>query len=88
GFLQATAHQYQISQAELAALKLALQRHTAEDIASKLGISAAAVRKRLGAVYAKFDIPGTTPGKLEALRGMLADLYQGQARPASQVSAQ
>jgi WD40 repeat protein/DNA-binding CsgD family transcriptional regulator len=74
-FLQSVAAHHQVSEAELATLKLALQRQTAEEIARQLEISAAAVRKRLGAIYQKFHIAGTTPGKLESLRGILADHY-------------
>ncbi|NMF83956.1 NB-ARC domain-containing protein [Nodosilinea sp. P-1105] len=80
-FLQTVAQQHQVSKAELTTLRLALQKQTAETIADQLGISAAAVRKRLGAVYQKFGIVGTTPGKLEALRGLLAEhlaAYRGQ----------
>jgi predicted ArsR family transcriptional regulator len=49
---------------------------TAEEIAPTLGISAAAVRKRLGAIYQKFDIVGNTAGKLEVVRGILQQEYQ------------
>ena len=74
-FLQVTLERFDVSRPEMVALRLALQKNTAEDIASTLGISAAAVRKRLGAVYQKFKIPGTTPGKLESLRGILIDAF-------------
>ena len=77
-FLQATAKEHRVTEAELVALKLALQKKTAEEIAANLGISAAAVRKRLGAVYAKFQISGTTPGKLESLRRILVEIYEEQ----------
>lgn len=75
GFLQAIAEEHRVSKAELEALKIALQGDTAEEIAGQLGISAAAVRKRLGAIYQKFQIPGTTPGKLESLKSILLDKY-------------
>lgn len=79
GFLQAITDSNRVSRAELDTLRIALQKKTAEEIASQLGISAAAVRKRLGAVYQKFDIHGTTPGKLESLKGILVKRYQEYA---------
>jgi WD40 repeat protein/DNA-binding CsgD family transcriptional regulator len=65
-----------VTEEELDALHLALSGQTAEEIAPTLGISAAAVRKRLGAIYQKFDIVGNTAGKLEVLRGILQQEYQ------------
>ena len=61
-----------ISTAELEALALALAGQPADKIALQIGISAVAVRKRLGAVYKKFGIAGNSHGKLVALRDILA----------------
>jgi WD40 repeat protein/DNA-binding CsgD family transcriptional regulator len=75
-FLKAVAAQRNVSEAELAALSLALTGQKAEAIAKSLQISAPAVRKRLGSVYDKFDIPGSGPGKLEVLRSLLLEQCQ------------
>ncbi|NWF61407.1 MAG: pentapeptide repeat-containing protein [Fischerella sp.] len=75
-FLRAITTERNISEAELSALVLALAGHTAESIATTLEISAAAVRKRLGSVYQKFGIAGSTPGKLEIIRNLLNERYQ------------
>jgi WD40 repeat protein/DNA-binding CsgD family transcriptional regulator/GTPase SAR1 family protein len=72
-FLNSIAAAHQVSNAELIALRHALAGQTAEASAKNLGISAVAVRKRLGSVYSKFAIPGGTPGKLEALRRILLE---------------
>lgn len=75
-FLKAVAAQRNVSEAELAALSLALTGQKAEAIAKSLQISAPAVRKRLGSVYDKFEIPGSGPGKLEVLRSLLLEQCQ------------
>lgn len=69
-----TAHG--ISEAEWAALSLALEGQTATAIASQLGIKSDAVRKRLGEVYKKFKITGSVPGKLTELKQVLISEYQ------------
>ncbi|MFN6462082.1 MAG: NB-ARC domain-containing protein [Nostoc sp. DedVER02] len=75
-FLRAVTAEHNVSEAEVSALLLALAGQTAESIATTLEISAAAVRKRLGSVYQKFDIAGSTPGKLEAIRNIIQERYQ------------
>ncbi len=72
-FLNDVALAYNVSSAELLALRHALAGQTAEVSAKALGISAVAVRKRLSSVYTKFAIPGGTPGKLEALKRILSE---------------
>ncbi|MBD1869180.1 hypothetical protein H6F95_18135 [Cyanobacteria bacterium FACHB-471] len=72
-FLNNIAVAHKVSSAELLALRHALAGQTAEASAKTLGVSAVAVRKRLGSVYNKFAIPGGTPGKLEALRRILLE---------------
>lgn len=80
-FLNAIATQYQVSDAELDTLRLALDGKTAKEISKSLEISAPAVRKRLGAIYSKFKISGGTSGKLAALREILIErLQQSQTR--------
>ncbi|NJM69413.1 MAG: hypothetical protein HC862_03840 [Scytonema sp. RU_4_4] len=74
-FLSVVTAKHRVSQSELDALRLALDGHTAEAIAETLGISPPAVRKRLGSIYQKFDIPGHTHGKLEILRNILSKEY-------------
>jgi WD40 repeat protein/DNA-binding CsgD family transcriptional regulator len=75
-FLRAVTAEHNVSEAEVSALLPALAGQTAESIAATLDISAAAVRKRLGSIYQKFDIPGSTPGKLEVIRSILQERYQ------------
>ena len=75
-FLKSAADKRSVSEAERKALHLALKGQSADKIASSLKISAAAIRKRLGSVYQKFGIPGTTPGKIEVLKSTLQLEYQ------------
>lgn len=65
-----------VSDAELEALLLALEGESTAAIASKLGISNIAVRKRLGEVYRKFNISGRGPGKLAELKHLLLTIHQ------------
>jgi WD40 repeat protein/DNA-binding CsgD family transcriptional regulator len=74
-FLHTVTTKRNVSKAELKALRLALQGQTAEAIAETLSVSPPAVRKRLGAVYQKFEISGNTHGKLEILRNLLKQEY-------------
>ncbi|MEM9151393.1 MAG: NB-ARC domain-containing protein, partial [Cyanobacteria bacterium P01_F01_bin.3] len=67
-FLTQVAKDKRVSDGELAALRLALQKIKSKDIAQHLNISEAAARKRLGEVYKKFEIKGSGPGKLTYLR--------------------
>jgi WD40 repeat protein/DNA-binding CsgD family transcriptional regulator/predicted transcriptional regulator len=83
-FLKLITAEHNVSQAELDALHLALFGQTAEEISAVLGISAVAVRKRLGAVYQKFSMVGNTPGKLEILRSFLLEKYQSSQTKNSQ----
>lgn len=75
-FLVAIATERGVSDAELEALSLALDGQSTKAIASQLGISAIAVRKRLGEVYKKFNIAGTGPGKLTEFKHQLLFQYQ------------
>ena len=54
---------------------MALDGQSTAAIATKLGISDIAVRKRLGEVYKKFQIGGNCPGKLSELRHQLLFSY-------------
>jgi WD40 repeat protein/DNA-binding CsgD family transcriptional regulator len=74
-FLATIVAEQGVTNPELEALKLALPGQTAEVIANTLGLSAPAVRKRLGSIYEKFGIDGKTPGKLEALKAILQNRY-------------
>ncbi len=65
-----------VSDAELEALLLALDGQSTAAIASGLGISNIAVRKRLGEVYRKFNINGRGPGKLAELKHLLLTIHQ------------
>jgi hypothetical protein len=76
-YLQTIAHERGVSDAELEALIMALNGQSTADIASILGISNIAVRKRLGEVYRKFNILGAGPGKLAELKHILLSMYQG-----------
>lgn len=76
-YLQTLASERGVSDAELEALLMALDGQSTAEIASQLGISNIAVRKRLGEVYRKFNIIGRGPGKLAELRHMVLSMYQG-----------
>lgn len=70
-----------VSDAELEVLSLAVDGRSTEEIALELEINSAAVRKRLGEVYKKFEISGSGPGKLAKLQQILMTQYRlmGQA---------
>ncbi|NJM99236.1 MAG: hypothetical protein HC800_20720 [Phormidesmis sp. RL_2_1] len=70
-FLTKVAKDRRVSDGELAALRLALEKRKSKDIARHLNISEAAARKRLGEVYKKFEIKGSGPGKLAFLKEKL-----------------
>lgn len=70
-FLKTIAQEHHVSQAELEVLSLAMQGESTAAIASKLSISADAVRKRLSEVYQKFHISGRGPVKLNKLQQLL-----------------
>ncbi|NJN32523.1 MAG: hypothetical protein HC824_20440 [Synechococcales cyanobacterium RM1_1_8] len=72
-----------LSRAEREVLTLALQGIPPSQMGSHLGkVSAAAIRKRLGEIYSKFEIKGQGPGKFEQLMEELRSL-----QPYSQSSA-
>jgi ABC-type dipeptide/oligopeptide/nickel transport system ATPase subunit len=75
-FVQEITKERGVSNAELETVFMALEGQPTAMIASKLGISDIAVRKRLGEVYKKFRIGGNGPGKLAELRHQLLVLYQ------------
>lgn len=80
--LKALARQRGVSEVELDTLLLALDGMSTDAIASHLGISAIAVRKRLGEVYRKFEIGGSGPGKLAELKRILtSEVEIQQANP-------
>ena len=58
-FVQTIAKQRGVTDAELETVFMALDGQSTAAIATKLGISDIAVRKRLGEVYKKFQIGGT-----------------------------
>jgi WD40 repeat protein/DNA-binding CsgD family transcriptional regulator len=66
-----------ITQVELDALALALEGQPGDRIAKHLNISQVAVRKRLGSIYKKLQIEGSTHGKLALLRDHLAPYSNG-----------
>ncbi|WP_052754395.1 NB-ARC domain-containing protein [Calothrix sp. 336/3] len=65
-----------VTDSELEALLLALQNQSGAEIAQKLEISQAAVRKRLGESYRKFGIRGSGNKKLYNLRQQLWQEYE------------
>ncbi len=69
--LEALATERGVSKAELEAVSLALDGLSSQEISHKLGITAIAVRKRLGEVYQKFGISGSGP-KLAELKRILS----------------
>ena len=74
-FVQTIAKQRGVTDAELETVFMALEGQSTAAIATKLGISDIAVRKRLGEVYKKFQIGGNGPGKLSELRHQLLFSY-------------
>ncbi|MDY6804776.1 MAG: LuxR C-terminal-related transcriptional regulator [Cyanobacteriota bacterium] len=82
-FLRAVAMERGVTETELEALSMALEGQTTNSIATQLGISDIAIRKRLGEVYRKFDIKGKGPGKLVELKYILESQYQGKPQPSS-----
>lgn len=75
-FIQVVAKERGVTDAELLTVFMALGGQSTASIATELGISDIAVRKRLGEVYKKFQIGGSGPGKLAELRHQLSFLYQ------------
>jgi NB-ARC domain./Bacterial regulatory proteins, luxR family. len=73
--VQTIAKQRGVTDAELETVFMALDGQSTAAIATKLGISDIAVRKRLGEVYKKFQIGGNGPGKLSELRHQLLFSY-------------
>jgi DNA-binding CsgD family transcriptional regulator len=81
--LAALAAERGVSIAEQQALSLAIDGKSADVIGKELKITPDAVRKRLGEVYAKFNIPGRGTGKLAKVQQLLMSEYQTrQALPA------
>ncbi len=74
-FVQTIAKERGVTDAELETVFMALDGQSTATIATKLGISDIAVRKRLGEVYKKFQIGGNGPGKLSELRHQLLFSY-------------
>ncbi|MGB3653522.1 MAG: NB-ARC domain-containing protein [Rivularia sp. (in: cyanobacteria)] len=80
-FIEKVATQQGVTKAELIALQLALQGFSGADIAKKLEITPAAVRKRLGESYKKFKIEGSSNKKIYDLKQSLSQKYQeGEAK--------
>lgn len=75
-FIKKVAKERGVSDAELQTVMMALDGNSTAAIATMLGISNIAVRKRLGEVYRKFNIFGRGPGKLAELRHQLFYQYQ------------
>ncbi|GAA6621991.1 NB-ARC domain-containing protein [Scytonema sp. NUACC26] len=78
-FIVEVATRSGVTKTELDALLLALDNFSGTEIASKLEISQAAVRKRLGESYRKFGIEGSGNKKLNNLKQQLVAQYQNQA---------
>jgi hypothetical protein len=87
-FLKDVATERGVTNTELEALFLAMEGQQTEAIASQLGISADAVRKRLSEIYHKFQIPGKGPVKLSQLHQLLVTRYQQDAQTRHSASAQ
>lgn len=75
-FIKKIAIEQGITALEFDALKLALDGCSGEEIAQRLNISPAAVRKRLGESYKKFKIEGKRNKKIYELRQSLFEKYQ------------
>ena len=79
-FIRQLTAEYGVSDTEFEALALALRSEPTVAIASRIGISEVAVRKRLGEVYRKFNITGIRPGKIAELKQFLISQYQARNR--------
>jgi WD40 repeat protein/DNA-binding CsgD family transcriptional regulator len=77
-FIEEVATQQGVTKAELVALQLALQGFSGADIAQKLKITPAAVRKRLGESYKKFKIEGSSNKKIYDLKQSLSQKYKAR----------
>lgn len=75
-FIIEVATRYGVTQTELDALQMALNNCSGAQIANRLQISEAAVRKRLGESYRKFGIEGSGNKKLNNLKQKLLTQYQ------------
>ncbi|WP_017314544.1 WD40 domain-containing protein [Mastigocladopsis repens] len=75
-FITEVATRSGVTQTELDALLLALNDFSGAEIASRLEISQAAVRKRLGESYRKFGIEGSGNKKLNNIKQKLLTQYQ------------
>ncbi|NEO26996.1 MAG: hypothetical protein F6K03_08895, partial [Kamptonema sp. SIO4C4] len=76
-FILQAAKKFNISKRELEVLTRALEGESVQDLAQELGVTKAALQKRLGEVYNKFDIGGGRgPGKLARLQQKLMEEYQ------------
>ncbi|MEO1429138.1 MAG: NB-ARC domain-containing protein [Cyanobacteria bacterium J06633_8] len=75
-FIEEIASQRGVTRTELEALRLALQGLPGSEIATRLNISKAAVRKRLGESYKKFKIDGSGNRKIYDLKQKLSQDYQ------------
>ncbi|MEC4813599.1 MAG: NB-ARC domain-containing protein [Scytonema sp. PMC 1069.18] len=82
-FITQVATKYGVTKTELDTLILALNDLSGTEIASRLEISQAAVRKRLGESYRKFGIEGGGNKKLSNLKQKLITQYQNQASTAT-----
>ena len=72
---QLAISQQHLSQGEREVLLLALQDVPPSQMAKRLGdVKAAAIRKRLGEIYSKFNIEGRGPGKFAKLMQMLRSI--------------
>ena len=85
-FIQEIATQKGVTQTELDALLLALQGFSGSEIAEKLSITQAAVRKRLGESYKKFKIEGKKNKKIYELKQHLLEDYQASESKKTKVS--
>jgi DNA-binding CsgD family transcriptional regulator/AAA+ ATPase superfamily predicted ATPase len=78
--LRAIVRERGVTDSEFEALYRALSGESNQEIADAFGISEIAVRKRLGEIYRKFEIPGRSPGKLGELKQILLAEYQTPKR--------
>ncbi|MDJ0619885.1 MAG: NB-ARC domain-containing protein [Calothrix sp. MO_192.B10] len=85
-FINEVATQQGVTKTELDALRLALKGFSGPEISEKLSISQAAVRKRLGESYKKFQIPGSSNKKIYELKKSLNQQYQARQPKNQQTS--
>lgn len=85
-FLIATALKQGVSKVELEVLLPIIGGQSIKVVSQEKHLQESTVRKRLGEVYRKFDVPGSGPGKLAELKRLLSAEYDFQQSPVNSLN--